>query len=38
MKKSSLLAILTVDVPFVLLHIAAWLLVTRKWSRERMHG
>ncbi len=33
----SILAILTVDLPFVLFHAAAWLFVTRKWSRERMH-
>lgn len=33
----SILVILTVDIPFVIFSFAAWLIVTRYWSKTRIH-
>ncbi len=32
-----LLVILTVCIPYVLLHLCAWILVTRLWHSRRLH-
>jgi len=34
---SSILVIFTVDVPFVIFSFAAWMIVTRYWSKTRIH-
>ncbi len=34
----SVLTIFTVDLPFVILSFAAWLILTRRWSRTRLHS